>query len=48
MDICPQAPVVDTVEASTAEMDRAQERFAVYRGLYEDLKARFPSLHDTA
>ncbi|MYD98391.1 MAG: xylulokinase [Gammaproteobacteria bacterium] len=48
VDVCPQAPVVDTVEASTAEMDRAQERFAVYRGLYEDLKARFPSLHGTA
>lgn len=48
VDVCPQAPVVDTVEASTAEMDRARERFAVYRGLYEDLKARFPSLHDTA
>jgi len=43
--VCPQAPVVETVEASAEEIDRAQDRFAVYRGLYEDLKARFPTLH---
>ena len=47
-DVCPQAPVVETVEASAAEMDRAAERFGVYRGLYQDLKARFPALHDSA
>ena len=48
VDVCPQAPVVETVEASTAEMDRAAERFGIYRGLYQDLKARFPALHDSA
>lgn len=48
VDVCPQAPVVETVEASVAEMDQARERFAVYRGLYQDLKARFPTLHDSA
>ncbi len=47
-DVCPQAPVVETVEASVGEMDRAAERFGVYRGLYQDLKARFRALHDSA
>ena len=47
-DVCPQAPVMETVEASAGEMDRAVERFGVYRGLYQDLKARFPALHDSA
>ena len=44
-DMCPQAPVVEVVEASREEVDRAQERLGVYRGLYQDLKARFPTLH---
>ncbi|MCE2426154.1 MAG: xylulokinase, partial [Pseudomonadales bacterium] len=48
VDVCPQAPVVETVVAATAEMDRAAERFGIYRGLYQDLKARFPALHDSA
>lgn len=44
-DICPQAPVVETAAASAEETGRSQERFATYRGLYEDLKERFPALH---
>ena len=46
VDVCPQAPVVAEVAASTEETQRAAARFAVYRGLYDDLKARFPQLHD--
>ena len=44
-EVCPQAPVVAAVQATVAETERARERFAVYQGLYQDLKARFPSLH---
>ena len=47
VDVCPQAPLVETVEASREETERARERFVNYRGLYDDLKARFPMLHDT-
>ena len=43
--VCPQAPVLETVEASAEEAGRSQERFATYRGLYDDLKERFPALH---
>ena len=43
-ELCPQAPVVETVEASPPETARAQERFATYRALYLDLKERFPAL----
>ena len=46
-EVCFQAPLVETVEASSEEADQARERFANYRGLYEDLKARFPRLHGT-
>ena len=44
-EVCPQAPVVETVDASTEETERAEARFATYRALYEDLKDRFPALH---
>ncbi len=42
---CPQAPVAATVAASAEEIERAARRLAVYRDLYDDLKARFPMLH---
>lgn len=45
-EVCPQAPAVETVEASTEEIERSKERFSTYRGLYDDLKDRFPRLHD--
>ncbi len=44
--VCPQAPVVETVQASSGEIERSQSRFLTYRALYEDLKDRFPSLRD--
>ena len=44
--VCPQAPVVETVQASSEETERSQARFPTYRALYDDLKDRFPSLHD--
>ena len=46
MAVCPQAPVVETVQASSEETERSQARFPTYRALYDDLKDRFPSLHD--
>ena len=46
-ELCPQAPVIETVEASPPETARAQERFATYRALYLDLKERFPALRAT-
>lgn len=46
VEVCPQAPVVETVEASSGEIERSRERFLTYRGLYDDLKDRFPRLHD--
>ncbi|MCY4060043.1 MAG: xylulokinase [Gammaproteobacteria bacterium] len=44
--VCPQAPVIETVQASSDETERSQRRFLTYRALYDDLKDRFPSLHD--
>ncbi|MCE2459938.1 MAG: xylulokinase [Pseudomonadales bacterium] len=44
-EVCPQAPVVETVAASPEETERSAARFATYRALYEDLKDRFPALH---
>ncbi|MDE0421548.1 MAG: xylulokinase [Gammaproteobacteria bacterium] len=44
--VCPQAPVVESVEASPEAIARSQARFATYRALYRDLKERFPALHD--
>ena len=46
VEVCPQAPVVETVAASPEETARAEERFPTYRALYLDLKDRFPVLHD--
>lgn len=42
--VCPPAPLVDTVTATPAETERAAERLATYRALYQDLKQRFPAL----
>ena len=44
VEVCPQAPIVECVEASPAATERARERFATYRALYDDLKDRFPAL----
>ena len=44
-DVCPPAPLVATVEATPEAAARAAERLATYRGLYADLKERFPALH---
>ena len=46
-DVCPPAPVIEEVSATEEETERAAARFAVYRGLYDDLRHRFPSLHNT-
>lgn len=46
-DVCPPGPVIEEVAASDEEIERAAARFAVYRGLYDDLRQRFPSLHNT-
>ena len=45
-DVCPPAPLAAEVTATAADMDCAAARFAVYRRLYDDLKPRFPQLHD--
>ena len=45
VDVCPQAPVVETVQASSEETERSRVRFLTYRALYDDLKDRFPALH---
>lgn len=45
-EVCPQAPVVETVQASSEETERSQARFLTYRALYDDLKDRFPRLRD--
>ena len=45
-NVCPQAPVVETVQASSEEIERSRARFPTYRALYDDLKDRFPRLHD--
>lgn len=45
--VCPQAPTLLTARADDVQMQRAAARFAVFRGLYEDLRARFPALHAT-
>ena len=44
-EVCPPAPVVETVAASSREIERCEERFPTYRGLYDDLRDRFPALH---
>ena len=46
VEVCPQAGVVETVAASAEDTERSAARFAIYRALYEDLKDRFPALHD--
>ena len=46
-DVCPPAAVVATAEATAEAIERSAARFAVYRGLYDDLKARFPALSAT-
>lgn len=45
-EVCPQAPVVETVQASSEETERSQARFLTFRALYNDLKDRFPRLRD--
>lgn len=45
-EVCPQAPVVETVQASSEETERSQARFLTYRALYDDLRDRFPRLRD--
>ena len=45
-DICPPAPIEAVVEPDSEAVDRAKERFEVFRNLYQDLKPRFPTLHD--
>lgn len=45
-EVCPLAPVVETVQASSGETERSQARFLTYRALYDDLKDRFPNLRD--
>lgn len=45
-DVCPQARVVETVQASSEETERSRARFLTYRALYDDLKDRFPRLRD--
>lgn len=45
-EVCPQAPVVEAVQASSEETERSQARFLTYRALYGDLKDRFPRLRD--
>ena len=44
-DICPPAPIEAVVEPDSEAVDRAKERLAVFRNLYQDLKPRFPTLH---
>ena len=44
-DICPPAPIEAVVEPDPEAVDRARERLAVFRNLYQDLKPRFPTLH---
>ena len=46
-DVCPPAPAVATVEACTEAIERCAARLAVYRSLYDDLRARFADLHTT-
>ena len=46
VDVCPRAPLVAEVSATAEEVERAAARHEVYRRLYEDLKPRFPQLHD--
>ena len=43
--ICPPAPIEAIVEPAAEDTARAQERLAVFRSLYQDLKPRFPTLH---
>ena len=45
-DICPPAPIEAVVEPDSEAVDRAKERLEVFRNLYQDLKPRFPTLHD--
>ena len=45
-DVCPPAPVAAEVVATPEETERAAARFEVYRRLYDDLKPRFPQLHN--
>lgn len=45
-DVCPQARVVETVQASSEETERSRARFRTYRALYDDLKDRFRRLRD--
>lgn len=44
LEVCPPAPLVATVTATTEETEHAASRLATYRALYQDLKERFPAL----
>ena len=44
-EICPPAPIEAVVEPNAEGTARAQERLAVFRDLYQDLKPRFARLH---
>lgn len=44
-EICPPAPIEAAIEPNAEDADRASQRLAVFRNLYEDLKPRFPTLH---
>ena len=43
-EVCPPAPLVGTVAATTEEVELAASRLATYRALYQDLKERFPAM----
>lgn len=47
-DVCPPAPVEAVVEPSAGDIARAAERQAEFRGLYADLRERFPALQKHA
>ena len=46
VDVCPQSPAVAVVSATADEIERSAARLATYRGLYDDLRSRFPQLHN--
>ena len=46
VDVCPRAPLAAEVAATTEDIEQAAARQEVYRRLYDDLKPRFPQLHD--
>ena len=46
VDVCPQSPAVADVSATGDEIERSAARLATYRGLYDDLRLRFPRLRN--